>query len=216
MITGEKKVFKGKQIKFLEQEATRLGMKSESHDKELETVTTKLSDLEKLMESTKESLNQLSGERFDSISKEIQEFNEKVEGSMNSLGKLQQDMGELNLVNQTIAELKKSFDELTSTSATNAKAITELKTTSLGNTATIDTMSTDLQNLIISSKTDLAKLQADLSENQENVQSIKDELRSEFSETQDIVKGIRDELQEERQKVMEGKETIMKQAGHKF
>ena len=186
-------MFKGKQIKFLEQETTRLGMQSENQNKELKSIGAKLEDLEKLMESTKESLNQLSASRFDSISKEIQEFNEKVEGSMNSLGKLQQDMGELNLVNQTLSELKHSFDELKDKSNTNVKSIEELRSNSLGNTSTIDTMSTDLQNLIISSKTDLAKLQA------------------EFSETQDVVQSIKTELLEERQKVMEGKETIMKQ-----
>lgn len=172
-------MFKGKQIKFLEQETTKLGMQTENHDKELSNVKTKLGDLEKLMESTKESLNQLSASRFDSISKEIQEFNEKVENSMHSLENLQKDMGELTLVNQIISEMKTSLEEL--------------RSNSVGNKASLDTLTTDVQNLIISTKTDYSKLS------------------SEFDETKDVVSTIKIELEEERQKVLDGSETIMKQ-----
>lgn len=200
-------MFKGKQIKFLEQETTKLGVKSEEHDKEIQNVKTKLDDLEKLMNSTKESLNELSASRFDSISNEIKEFNEKVENSMHSLENLQKDMGELSLVNQSIVEIKKSIDglkvdfkdtkqsveTLINNNDDNKSSIIELQLDIKGSKSSVDSALSELQSFRVDSKNEMAAL------------------LTEFNETKEVVQKVKNDLQEERQKVIDGQETIMKQ-----
>ena len=97
-------MFKGKQIKYLTETTNKLIEKAEKQDASIK-------DLEKLVKETNESLNQMSSDRFDSISGEIKEFNKKVAKSSDSLEKVQKNLGELEQVTNQITELKQAITE---------------------------------------------------------------------------------------------------------
>ena len=97
-------MFKGKQIKYLTETTNKLIERADKQDASIK-------DLEKLVNETNENLNQMSSDRFDSISGELKDFNEKVAKSSESLDKVQKDLGELEQVTNQISELKQTISE---------------------------------------------------------------------------------------------------------
>lgn len=192
-------MFKGKQINKLEESTELLSKNLAEHVIVVENNQKKLNEIEKLVKETKESLNEMSASRFDSISQEIREFNEKVGKSSSTLEKVEKDLGELDQVTSQISDLDTVMDEFKAEFKETQSVVTSIK----------DELS-DEQNKGIGRDKDLGEL-IQVPSQISDLQKFMDGIQAEFKETQSVVSSIKDELIDEKNKVVGRDENLVKQ-----